>query len=245
MILAMNIKQIPYTLAAMLWASFPVLAGAQPAKAPPSVRFSCVVWKELSYPGIFYRQNERFLPLALLARERSEMYSLDGHETLELYIAKDQPSGEPGHELVGRAALPQGAKQLLFMIQEAPEGSKLPLRVFGMDDSLEAFPPGAFRFLNFTSLPLQVEFGGSTTKLPPQAIKVVRPEIPELGGFLPFIVKDAQGHIGFQTRLFGQPRGRKIVMLVPPTKQEENLSVLFLPQIVPIPPPEEDSKSPQ
>jgi hypothetical protein len=65
---------------------------------------------------------------------------------------------------------------------------------------------------------------------------VVVPAIPELGGFLPFIIKDASGHIGFQTRLFGQPRGRKMVMIVPPSKQDEKLSVLFVPQIIPYPP---------
>jgi hypothetical protein len=232
----MNIKRIPATITAILWVIFPALAGAQASDAPSAVKFSCVVWKELPYPGIFYRQKEKFLPLTLPARQRSEMYPLEGQEALELYIAKDQPNGNPGYELVGKATLPQGSKQFLFMIQESPDGSQLPLRIFGMDDSLDAFPAGTFRFLNFTSLPLQVDFGGSSHKLPPEAIKVVVPAIPELGGFLPFIIKDASGHIGFQTRLFGQPRGRKMVMIVPPSKQDEKLSVLFVPQIIPYPP---------
>jgi hypothetical protein len=243
MIPAMNLKRFSCALAVILWACLQTLASAQTAKPGSSVRFSCVIWKDLPYPGIFYRTNGEFRALALLARQRSETYSLEATEALELYIAKDSPSGKPGYELVGKAALPQGTKQLLFLLQEAPQGTKLPLRVFGMDDSLEAFPPGAFRFLNFTSHPLQVEFGGATNNLPPQEIKVVLPAIPERGGFLPFIVKDGQGHIGFQTRLFGQPRGRKMVMLVPPTKEEEKLSVLFLPQIIPVPTPEENPKS--
>lgn len=233
----MNINRIPATIAAILWTIFPALAGAQASDAPSSMKFSCVVWKDLPYPGIFYRQKDKFLPLTLTARQRSETYPLEGQEALELYIvAKDRPNGQPGHELVGKAALPQGSKQLLFMIQEAPDGAKLPLRIFGMDDSLDAFPAGSFRFLNFTNLPLEVDFGGSSHKLPPEAVKVARPAIPELGGFLPFVVRDVAGNIGFQTRLFGQPRGRKMVMIVPPAKQAEKLSVLFVPQIVPYPP---------
>lgn len=234
----MNIKRISYTLVAILWTLCPAVVFAQPTDVKSSIQFSCVVWTDLSYPALYFRQGDEFLPLTLLPRQRSQIYSLQGREALELYVAKDQANGTPGHELVGRAALPQGAKQMLFMIQESPSGGKLPLTVYGMDDSLDAFPAGSFRFLNFTNLPLQVEFGGTTNKLSPQAIKVVQPEIPELGGFLPFMIKDSEGRTGFQTRLFGQPRGRKMVLIVPPTKMGEKLAVLFLPQIVPPPPPE-------
>lgn len=234
----MHLKRISVTLIAILWALCPVVALAQPADEKSGVQFSCVVWKDLPYPALFFRQGTEFLPLTLLPRQRSQMYSLQGQEALELYIAKDQASGKPTHELVGRAALPQQAKQMLFMIQESANGGKLPLTVFGMDDSLDAFPVGSFRFLNFTNLPLQVEFGGATNKLSPQAIQVVQPEIPKLGGFLPFMIKDSEGRIGFQTRLFGQPMGRKMVLIVPPTKAGEKLAVLFLPQIIPPPPPE-------
>jgi len=236
----MNIKRISFTLVASLWALCQAVAFAQPADVKSSIQFSCVVWKDLSYPALFFRQRDEFLPLTLPPRQRSQMYSLQGQEALELYVAKDQANGKPGHELVGRAALPQRAKQMLFMIQESPNGGKLPLTVFGMDDSLDSFPAGSFRFLNFTTLPLQVEFGGTTNKLSPQAIEVVQPEIPKLGGFLPFMIKDSKGHIGFQTRLFAQPRGRKLVLIVPPKKMGEKLAVLFLPQIVPPPPPKSD-----
>jgi hypothetical protein len=72
----------------------------------------------------------------------------------------------------------------------------------------------------------------------PQDINVVHPNIPELGGFLPFVIKDSEGRTGLQTRLFVPPRGRKMVLIVPPTKMGEKLAVLFLPQIVPPPLPE-------
>jgi hypothetical protein len=236
----MSIKPIPATAALILWAIFPAMADAQASDVSSSMKFSCVVWKDLPYPVILYRQKDQFLPLTLPARQRSETYPLEGQAALELYILKDQPNGKPGHELVGKAALPKGSRIFLFMIQEAPDGAELPLRIFGMDDSLDAFPAGSFRFLNFTKLPLQVDLGGATDQLPPEAVKVARPAIPELGGFLPFVIRDAAGNTGFQTRLFGQPRGRKMVMIVPPVKQAEKLSVLFVPQIVPYP-PEPDS----
>lgn len=232
----MHLNRIPYKLAIILLivASSSIHAEDPAARSAKEINFSCVVWQLPAYPEIFYRQGEEFRPLKLLPRQRSPNYQLQAREALELYVASNQPDGKPGHQLVGKASLPQGTNQMLFMIQEAANGAKLPLTVFGVDDSLSSFPIGSFRFLNFTKFPLQVEFGGSTNKLPPQAIKVVKPEIPELGGFLPFFIKDLNDNIGFQTRLFAQPRGRKMVLIVPPAKKGENLAVLFLPQIIPL-----------
>lgn len=233
MILMMNIRQNPFALAAILWvAASPMLVCGQTTKAPAPFQFSCVVWKDLPYPELLYRQGEEFLPLELLPRQRSQMYPLKGQEALELYVVSDKPDGKPGHELVGKAALRPGTGRMLFMIQESADKAALPLTVYGLDDSLKGFPMGSFRFLNFTKIPLQVEIAGITDKLPPQRDKVVTPDIPKLGGFLPFFIKDAQGNIGFQTRLFGQPRGRKMVIIVPPKNESENLAVLFLTEII-------------
>jgi hypothetical protein len=230
----MNFRQVLYTpiLTAILWASAHAWVQGQAASGKAPFQFSCVVWKKLPYPTVFFRQADKFLPLELLPRQRSKIYKLRG-QNLELFIEKKQPDAKPGYQLVGKAPLPTGTKQMLFLIREAGKGAKLPLSVFGMDDSLTAFPVGSFRFFNFTKFAIQVEFGGKTNKLNPKAAKVVTPDIPKLGGFLPFYIKDLNGNIGFQTRLFGQPRGRKIVFIVPPVKESENVSVLFLPQIIP------------
>jgi hypothetical protein len=208
-----------------------LVCGEDTKKAAP-FQFSCVVWKDLPYPELLYRQGEEFLPLELPPRQRSQMYPLKGQEVLELYVAKDMPDGKPGHELVGKAALRPETGRMLFMIQESEDKAALPLSVYGLDDSLKGFPMGSFRFLNFTKIPLQVEIAGVTDNLPPARDKVVTPDIPKLGGFLPFYIRDAKGNIGFQTRLFGQPRGRKMVIIVPPKNESENLAVLFLPEII-------------
>jgi hypothetical protein len=233
MILPMNLRQNPLALAAILWiAASPILVCGQGTKEHAPFQFSCVIWKDLPYPELLYRQGEEFLPLELLPRQRSQMYPLKGQEALELYVVSDKPDGKPGHELVGKAALRPGTGRMLFMIQESAHKAGLPLAVYGLDDSLKEFPMGSFRFLNFTKIPLQVEIAGVTDTLPPQRDKVVTPDIPKLGGFLPFFIRDAKGNIGFQTRLFGQPRGRKMVIIVPPKNENENLAVLFLPEII-------------
>jgi hypothetical protein len=233
MILTMNIRQNPFALAAILWVAVaPMLVCGQDTKEHAPFQFSCVVWKDLPYPELLYRQGEEFLPLELPPRQRSQMYPLKGQEAFELYVAKDLPDGKPGHELVGKAALRAGTGRMLFMIQEAADKTGLPLAVYGLDDSLKEFPMGSCGFLYITNNPLQVEIAGVTDNLPPQRDKVVTPEIPKLGGFLPFFIRDAKGNIGFQTRLFGQPRGRKMVIIVPPKKESENLAVLFLPEII-------------
>ena len=233
MIPAMHTKRFSFTLAAILFMTATLMpVFGQSTKAPAPMEFSCVVWKDLPYPELLYRQGKEFLPLELPPRQRSQMYLHKDQEAFELYIAKDLPDGKPGHELVGKAVLRPGTGRMLFMIQEAADKTGLPLTVYGLDDSLSEFPMGSFRFLNFTKIPLEVEIAGVTDNLPPQRNKVITPEIPKLGGFLPFVIRDVKGNIGFQTRLFGQPRGRKMVIIVPPKKESENLSVLFLPEII-------------
>jgi hypothetical protein len=231
----MHFLRISALVAALCGTLLPVSTHAQSGKASSSIEFSGLAWGALPFQKIFYRQSDKFLPLTLPTNQRSALYPLKGEEALQLYIPKEQPDGKAAYELVGQAAVPDGTKQVLFLIKPAQEGAKLPLRVYGIDDSLSAFPVGSFRFLNFTNLPLKVDFAGSVRDIPMGELSVVKPQIPELGGFLPFLIKDAGGNIGFQTRLFAQPRGREMVVIVPPTKETEKISVMFIPQIIPYP----------
>jgi len=206
---------------------------AQTPQASSSLKFSCVIWNNLSYPTILYRQQNTYLPITLYPQNRSMQYPLAGEKNLNLYIPQVQPDGKPGYRLMGTAPVIPGVKRMLFIIEEKNDASGLPLSLFGLDDSLDTFPAGAFRFFNFTDLPLQISFGGTTTALVPKAITVVPSEVSPSGGFVPLVIQNKAGKIVFQTRAFGEPTGREMVFVEPPTGPMGAYSVKFITELLP------------
>lgn len=204
-----------------------------------AVEFTCVAWEHLPYPELFYRQGREHLPLVLSQGERSKIYPLKGAESLELFTRKDK-AADTGttnatleYELIGTAPLLKGVKRMLFLIEAKKDAKGLPLQLLGIDDSLETFPAGSFRFINQTPSPLRIEFGGTTCELPPDALKVVIPEIPAAGGFLPAIIKDAEGRNLLENRFFAQHTVRELVIISPPAEGRTGLAMKFLSDTVP------------
>jgi hypothetical protein len=215
----------------------PVLLRAQPATAKSAVDFSCVVWETLPISAVFYRDGKTYLPLELSPGNRSPLYPLKEGTDLELYEKEVGADGAVTYKLVGKTPLVGGTRRMLFLIDPASNSGGLLLRLFGVDDSLDVFPPGAFRFVNFTTVTMQVKFGGQITKLPAGEISVVKSNVPASGGFLPFLIGDANGKVVFETRLFGQPTGRDMVFIAPPAKPGERVLVKLLPQLISPEPP--------
>lgn len=224
-------------IAVLLLAASPALLNAQAETAKPAVEFSCLVWDPLPFSEVFYLDGKSYLPLEFSPGNRSKLYPLKGASSLELYVKQVGADGAVSYKLVGKSPLVVGTRRMLFVIELAQQSAGLPLTIFGMDDSLDKFPPGTFKFLNLFKSALQVQFGGQTTPLPPGEVRVVKSNVPELGGFLPFMLGDAQGKIIFQTRLFGQPAGRELVFIGPPAKPNGPPRLKFLPQIIPPEPP--------
>ena len=229
---------LPATLCILVLLGCQGLLPAQHASGKPSVNFSCVIWQNLSIPELFYRDGEAYLPLELHVGSRSELYVLKQSDTLELYVPSTDGNASNtdetrGYTLVGKAPLVKESRRILFIIDQAEASSGLRLKVFGVDDSLELFPPGSFSFLNFSGKPVQVKFSGSIHKLSTGQIKVVKSDAPARGGFIPFLIGDSEGGILFETRLFGQPTGRDMVFIGPSSKAGEKPKVKFLPQIIP------------
>ena len=110
-------------------------------------------------------------------------------------------------------------------------------RVFTMDDSLTAFPRGAFRFANFYKQVLYVKCGNTIKKIPPNQLTVVRAINQPRGGFVPFLIADDKGKKIFGTRIFGQPAGRELVFISPPEKRGGVPRVKFVSQLLAPPVP--------
>ena len=80
---------------------------------------------------------------------------------------------------------------------------------------------------------LGMGFGGQITAIRPGEIQVVKAKSPAKGGFMPFMLGDPSGNIVFETRLFGQPAGRKMAFIGNAAEPEGQPKVMFLTQIIP------------
>jgi hypothetical protein len=201
------------------------------------VEFSCLVWEPLPIPEVFYLDGKSYLPLEFSLGNRSQLYPLKQATGLELFVKESGANGATTYKLVGKAPLAAGTRRMLFVIYPVPNSGGLPLRLIAVDDSLNTFPPGTFKFVNFSNSALQVKFGGRNTKLPAGDISVVKSNVSEKGGFLPFLIGDANGQIVFETRLFGQSSGREMVFIGTPAEPGGLPRVMFLTQIIPPEPP--------
>lgn len=204
----------------------------EPATKP--ITFSCVIWKKLSFPELYYKQGKDYIELELLPNNRSDVYRLKGMSALELYVPDVDEAGRPVYKLVAQSPLQPNVRRLLFFIVESNSTTGLPLRVLGIDDSMKGFPLGHTRFVNMSTLSLKVGFGGEVTDLAAKSMCTVESNVSKNGGLMPFLVTDEKGNKVYQTRLMSQPRGRDMVFILPPNRPKGRVGVKFLPQVIPV-----------
>lgn len=215
----------------------PLRAQSAPAGGKPAAEFSCLIWEPLPITAVFYRNGKEVVPLELSPGNRSRLYPLKETTGLELYTVVTGPDGKATYKLVGKAPLVAGTRRMLFLIEPVPQATELPLKIVGVDDSLDAFPPGTFRFFNFSALPLQVRFGGQTDSLPVDEVKVVRSNVPLNGGLLPIYISDINRKTLFENRIIAQPDLREMVFIRPPARPGASPKVKFVTEPIPAKPP--------
>ena len=213
---------------------------------PQTVGFSCVAWDIQPFPELFYREGKEYLPIKLSAGQRSPAYHIQDAHALELFVRKEKAASDgksvsfDSYKLAGLAPLLEGVGRMLFLIEPTNESDKysngLPLQLRGMDDSLETFPAGSFRFINLTPDLLRIEFGGATHDLPEGDAKILTPDLSAAGGFLPVIIKNEEGRIVLENRFFAQRTGRELVIISPPDEGRKELKVKFLSDAIPASP---------
>jgi hypothetical protein len=84
---------------------------------------------------------------------------------------------------------------------------------------------------------------GVTHELPQVTLKVVTPELPEAGGFLPAIIKNEEGRNVLENRFFAQRSGRELVIISPPAEGRTELVMKFLSDTIPASPPSDRKPS--
>lgn len=232
--MSMRLRQCVFPLSVLLLlACFAPLRAQQPANGKSEVEFSCLVLEPLSIPAVFYRDGKTWLPLEFTPGSRSRIYNLKENNVLELFTAVTDADGKTTYNLAGKAPLVEATRRMLFVIEPASQASVLPLSVFGVDDSLDAFPPGTLRFFNFSALQLQVKFGGQTSSIPAGEIKAVKSNVTQDGGLLPIFISEAGRKIIFENRIFAQPDVRDLVFIKPPAGQGMAPRVKFVSEVIP------------
>jgi len=198
--------------------------------------FSCVIWEPLGYE-LFYYHQELYRPLKLPLKRRSELFEIAPNtEFLELFRQVTTEEGETVYQLAGRAPIVEKTDRILYFLSKNERDAEMPIRLFGIDDSLEAFPSGSFRFLNTTQVPLSVMINETKADVPPRGIVVVSPEIPKSGGFLPFYIADLERQkVIYQTRLYGQAKGRNMAFILIEEDQttQGRVNIRFLSELIP------------
>ena len=205
------------------------------AQTNSSVSFSFVTWKDLPYEKLYYKAGSKFHEFEVKAKRRSAVYKLKNRpEIMQIFEMVKDETGEATYKVIAQTKM-KTASRILFFVEERTnvKDGELPVALFGIDDSIAAFPVGSFRFVNGTKSDLRVEFPGVKSALPARGMKVVQPKIPAKGGFIPVYIKDRSGKVVFESRFFGQPRGRKMVFIQPPNREGGRMQMRFLPQIIP------------
>jgi hypothetical protein len=222
----------------LLWAADTLPLSAQSAASAASLKFSCAVWEPLPISPIYYRDGKSYLSLEFSPGSRSKLYPLKVGNALELYKKVTAEDGEITYQLVGKAPWIAGARRMLFLVDPVANASRLPLKLFGVNDALDVFPPGTFRFFNFSNTTLEVKFGGQVSQLTKGESTVVKSNVSDQGGLLPILMADTNNRIIFENRLFAQPDFREMVFIGNPATPNGTPKVKFLTQVIPPEPAE-------
>lgn len=212
---------------------------AQTSEEKKKLKFSCLYWEGAPPETLYYRQGKEFQPIEFKEGVRSEDFALKATPVFELYREVQEPKeDEPPYQLLSKATIPPNSKQVLFLVIPFETKKEVQYKVVAMDDSLTSFPRGTFRFANFTSELLMVKFAGKIKKIPSKDMVVMSCQAGKNGGFEPFILGDSKGKQIFGTRLFGQPSGRELIFISPPSKNGGTPRVKFISQLLAPPVPE-------
>ena len=193
---------------------------AQGQEKKQGIEFSCMLWNGPLPEKIYYQDGEEYREVIPFTSSRSLPHQLEKSTQFRLFTMSgaEGEDEEPVYTLVGQAALLPGVQRILFILfptkDEASEAIKI--RIMALDDTLNGFPPGSFRFVNFSGSDLLVKFAGIIKKIPTQQITLMQSKIGKLGGLVPFMLGDNEGQKIFETRLFAQPNGREIVFIGKP-----------------------------
>ena len=211
---------------------------AQEQEEKKGIQFSCMLWNGPLPEKIYYQDGEDYREVVPYTSSRSLPHWLEKSKEFRLFTRKEVEQTEEKevdfvYTLIGQSKLMGNVSPVLFILFPSMGEKGLQIRILALDDSLNGFPAGSFRFANFSTSELFVKFAGAVKKIPSKEITLMKSGIGKEGGMVPFLIGDGEGNKVFETRLFAQASGREIVFIGPPKEEGGLPSVRFLPQLLP------------
>ena len=205
-------------------------AASEPAQEEDKemrVSFTAIALTQMPYEKVYYRHGDKFIEIQWRNGMRTFPYSLSKAKALEIFIDSDDP--ENPYKLVGKTPLVSGTSKMLYFFAHnaTPQEGQLPVSLYGIDDSESAFPESSYRFINFTSVPLVVDFNQKRFLVKPGKPTVQKVSLSKLGAFTPFVVRDNKGKVLGGTRLFSHATNREMVLIFQPKQGRKRMDIRY------------------
>ncbi|WPJ97280.1 hypothetical protein SH580_06110 [Coraliomargarita algicola] len=197
------------------------------------LKFTCLMWDDLPMEDLHYKEGKSYKPITFRKGKRSQEYYFRNASVFELFVPAVNEEGERYFKLVGSSPLVEGTQQILFIVVPLERKPDMPLSILALDDSLEGFPPGSFRFANFTGSKLLVKVRDEVTQLETGKITVTDAQSSEDGGMVPVAFGSPAGELLHFTRIYSHARSREMVFILRSQDLRKKFDFKFVPQNMP------------
>lgn len=195
--------------------------------------FTAMLWKDLPIDKLYYKEGAEYLPISLNTRKRSKEYPLADRQTFELFTPAVDENGQEFFRVVASQALTDVSRKMFFLIVPVPKPSGLPLAVIALDDTLNNFPPGSFRFFNFTKSRLLIKVKENFKPVASGQSVLIPTEGAADGGLIPVAIGGNDGDLLHFTRMTAHPRSRKMIFIAQSENPKRKFKFRFVPQNIP------------
>ena len=190
---------LKYTIGLIIAVSCCCLGGlhAQDQEKKLGIGFSCLLWQGPLPENIYYQDGEDYREVIPFTGSRSLPHRLEKSQEFRLFTmeAAEEEGEEPVYTLVGQSKLLPGVSPILFILFPCTSEEGFKIKILALDDSLKGFPPGSFRFANFSTADLLVKFAGNIKQIPAREITMMKSGIGKEGGLVPFLLGNSEKKI--------------------------------------------------
>ena len=132
-----------------------------------------VALEKLVLTDLYYRDGKVIKPLKPQQSRRGKPFQLKtGTTRFDLLVKSPDPEATTPYAVIASTSLPEGAREVLLILDNTPATPATPIGLVALDDTLQGFPPGAIRFANLTGERMYVIINDTPAKLPPNQYTV-------------------------------------------------------------------------
>lgn len=168
-------------------------------------------------PELRFMNNGAIESLSVFDTTRSKNIRYVGPPTLTFYRKTGlDEAGDPIHEAIGEVVLqPQPRRQLILLWEQAGAANGYSARA--IDDDLESFPIGSFRFINLCPFPLQIRIGNEEHGIGQGGSVVVAGDFNHGQHYQALMVSLVEGEVrpAYSSMIYFNQRARTLYFILP------------------------------